>query len=165
VAISACAQSVFANESCGARRAIPSTESTAGSPASERSRLVPTLPVAPAMTTLIRAFMDEAAGVKGGLSRNRPTMGELDGVWTVRRTGGLLPPLIGVRKRIRGNRGTTSVGPLPGFPFTVVGSSLQYLPPLSGFVDVLERDAVDRYRGRATFRGRDFGTFTMERRR
>jgi hypothetical protein len=92
-------------------------------------------------------------------------MGELDGVWTVRRTGGLLPPLAGVRKRIRGGRGSTAVGPLPGFPFDVEGATLRYRAPLAGLVDVLERETPDRYRGRATFRGRELGRFTMTRER
>ena len=41
----------------------------------------------------------------------------LDGDWQVIRTGGFLPPLVGVRKRIEGDRGWTSLGPLPGAPF------------------------------------------------
>lgn len=91
-------------------------------------------------------------------------MGELDGEWSVRRVSGLLPPLVGVRKRIRGDRGSTALGPLPGFPFRVVGSSLHYRPPLAGFADVLERESPNLLRGRASFRGREFGRFTMERR-
>jgi len=92
-------------------------------------------------------------------------MAALDGTWNVRRAGGWLPPLVGVRKRIRGDRGTTSVGPLPGVPFRVAGSALRYRRPLSGFVDLLEPDGPDRYSGRATFRGREFGRFVMERAR
>jgi hypothetical protein len=92
-------------------------------------------------------------------------VGELDGVWIVCRTAGLLPPLPGIRKRIAGDRGSTVLGPLPGAPFTVVGSSLRYRPPFSAFVDVLERETADRYRGRATFRGREFGRFVMSRER
>jgi hypothetical protein len=87
-------------------------------------------------------------------------VGELDGVWKVERTGGALPPLVGVRKRIRGSRGVTAVGPLPGVPFRVEGLSLRYRRPFSAFVDVLERSG-DGYRGRATFRGREYGTFRM----
>ena len=34
-------------------------------------------------------------------------MGELDGVWEVKRVSGALPPLTGVRKRIMGRRGHT----------------------------------------------------------
>ncbi|HKP18681.1 MAG TPA: hypothetical protein VJT84_09385 [Gaiellaceae bacterium] len=90
-------------------------------------------------------------------------MGELDGIWSVQRTSGLLPPLVGVRKRIDGSRGTTAVGALPGFPFEVEGTTLRYRAPLAGFVDVLEPETPDRFRGRATFRGREFGRFTMTR--
>jgi len=89
-------------------------------------------------------------------------VGELDGVWNVKRVGGLLPPLVGVEKRIDGPRGETTVGRLLGVPFDVVGHSLRYRPPLRGFVDELEPDA-GRYRGRATFRGRTFGRFVLER--
>ena len=89
-------------------------------------------------------------------------MGELDGVWEVRRTGGALPPLLGVRKEISGAAGSTKVGPLPRVPFDVVGLSLRYRAPFVGFVDVLVRDGED-YRGRATFRGREFGKFELKR--
>jgi hypothetical protein len=89
-------------------------------------------------------------------------MAELDGIWSVKRLGGLLPPLHGVRKEIHGTRGETAVGPLPGVPFDVVGLELRYRAPFTGFVDVLARDG-DRYLGRATFRGREFGRFAMER--
>jgi len=41
-------------------------------------------------------------------------VGELDGVWDVRRTGGLLPPMTGVSKRIVGTHGTTRVGSAVG---------------------------------------------------
>ncbi len=89
-------------------------------------------------------------------------MGELDGVWNVKRAGGLLPPMLGVRKRISGGSGETAMGPLPGVRFDVVGLSLRYRPPLDGFIDELERSS-DGYYGRATFRGREFGRFTLER--
>jgi hypothetical protein len=89
-------------------------------------------------------------------------MAELDGDWNVRRVGGLLPPLVGVRKRIHGSRGETTIGSLPGVPFDVVGLELRYRAPFNGFVDVLE-PSVGGYRGRATFRGRQFGRFTLER--
>jgi ferritin-like metal-binding protein YciE len=87
---------------------------------------------------------------------------ELDGVWDVKRTGGALPPLAGVRKEISGIAGTTKVGPLPGMPFHVVGLSFRYHAPFGGFVDVLERDSQG-FRGRATFRGREFGKFELKR--
>jgi ferritin-like metal-binding protein YciE len=89
-------------------------------------------------------------------------MSELDGVWDVRRAGGLLPPLTGVRKRIAGTRGTTRVGDLAGVAFDVVGLELHYRAPFNGFVDVLTPDG-DGFSGRATFRGREFGRFTMTR--
>ena len=89
-------------------------------------------------------------------------MAELDGVWDVMRTGGLLPPLFAVRKEIDGTRGVTRVGPLPGVPFDVDGLTLRYRPPFSAFVDELE-PAGDGFRGRATFRGRGFGRFLMRR--
>ena len=89
-------------------------------------------------------------------------MGQLDGEWNVRRLGGLLPPLVGVRKRIHGATGETAIGPLPGVPFDVVGLSLRYRAPFRGFVDELE-PMDGGYAGRATFHGRTFGRFAMER--
>jgi hypothetical protein len=87
---------------------------------------------------------------------------DLDGVWNVKRLSGVLPPLVGVRKRIRGTSGETSIGPLPGVPFDVVGLSLRYRAPFRGFVDELEPSG-DGFLGRATFRGRVFGRFAMNR--
>jgi hypothetical protein len=89
-------------------------------------------------------------------------MTELDGVWNVKRLGGLLPPLVGVRKRIDGASGETTIGPLPGLPFDVDGLELRYRAPFRGFVDVLEPNG-ERYVGRATFHGREFGRFALER--
>ena len=89
-------------------------------------------------------------------------MGELDGFWNVKRVGGRLPPLAGVHKRISGTSGETRVGGVLGVPFDVVGLELRYRPPFAGFVDELEPDG-DRYLGRATFRGREFGRFALER--
>jgi ferritin-like metal-binding protein YciE len=87
---------------------------------------------------------------------------ELDGLWNVRRCSGALPPLLGVHKRIAGTSGETRIGPLPGAPFDVVGLSLRYRAPFLGFVDELEPDGAG-YRGRATFHGREFGTFDLRR--
>ena len=87
-------------------------------------------------------------------------MPELDGTWLVRRTGGLLPPMTGVTKHIHGRRGETRIGRAPGAPFDVIGLELHYRGPLSGFVDVLVANG-DGFRGRATFRGREFGRFAM----
>jgi hypothetical protein len=87
---------------------------------------------------------------------------ELDGVWKVERLSGLLPPLVAVRKRISGSSGHTTVGPFPAAPFVVEGYVLHYKPPFGGFVDFLEPDGGG-YRGRATFRGRQFATFRLTR--
>jgi ferritin-like metal-binding protein YciE len=87
---------------------------------------------------------------------------ELDGIWDVTRTGGLLPPLSGVRKTIRGTRGSTHVSGVAGVPFDVVGLELHYRSPFTGFVDLLAEEA-DGFRGRATFYGREFGRFSMTR--
>ena len=88
-------------------------------------------------------------------------MAELDGVWEVRRTGGALPPLHGVRKRIHGRRGETLFGRLP-VGFDVQGRELRYRAPLVGLVDVLEpRDGG--FRGRTIWFGRAIGTFELRR--
>jgi ferritin-like metal-binding protein YciE len=87
-------------------------------------------------------------------------MSELDGIWEVGRTGGLLPPLVGVRKRIAGSRGETRVGNVAGVSFDVVGLELHYHAPFRGFVDVLSRNG-DGWSGRATVFGREFGRFEM----
>jgi hypothetical protein len=88
---------------------------------------------------------------------------ELDGTWNVYRTGGLLPPLYGVHKRIAGASGSTRVGPFVGVPFEVVGLELRYRAPFIGFVDVLTPRGDGSYDGRATFRGRVFGRFLLTR--
>jgi ferritin-like metal-binding protein YciE len=90
-------------------------------------------------------------------------MSELDGFWDVRRTAGLLPPMVGVRKRIHGERGRTTCGPLPGVPFDVAGFELRYRGAFSGFVDRLEPAGDGRFAGTATFRGRTFGRFDLVR--
>jgi hypothetical protein len=87
-------------------------------------------------------------------------MAELDGVWSVERVSGLLPPMVGVRKRIEGSSGETRLGRLPGLPFLVEGLTLRYRAPLWGLVDYLESEG-DAYRGRATYRGRELGRFLM----
>jgi len=88
---------------------------------------------------------------------------ELDGVWSVPRVSGWLPPLVGVRKRISGTSGRTDVGPVPGAAFDVDGLSLRYRRPFGAFVDELTPVAPDAYLGRATFAGRQFGTFRLVR--
>ena len=87
-------------------------------------------------------------------------MSELDGVWDVERVSGFLPPLVGVRKRIRGARGATTIGALRA-SFDVVGRELRYRGPLEGLVDVLEPGEAGAWDGRATFRGREYGQFRL----
>jgi ferritin-like metal-binding protein YciE len=91
-------------------------------------------------------------------------MFELDGVWEVRRTGGVLPPLVGVRKRIHGTRGSTlaAAGRI-SVPFDVVGNELHYRAPFAGVVDVLDSGGGSEIRGRFTYRGRELGQFAMTR--
>ena len=53
-------------------------------------------------------------------------MPELEGTWKVRRTGGLLPPLVGIRKEIHGTSGRTTLPRgIAGVPFDVVGLELR----------------------------------------
>jgi hypothetical protein len=89
-------------------------------------------------------------------------MRELDGEWKVERVGGLLPPLLGVRKRISGDRGETRVAGVTAAPFAVAGLELRYLKVFRGFIDVLEPEE-DGFSGRSTFRGREFARFRMRR--
>ena len=90
-------------------------------------------------------------------------MGELDGDWEVRRVGGVLPPLYGVRKRIAGASGETMLGPLHS-PFDVVGRELRYRGRLTGgLVDSVEPGRDGWWDGVARYRGRTLGRFAMRR--
>ena len=94
-------------------------------------------------------------------------MKALDGSWDVRRVGGLLPPLLGVHKRIDGSSGETTIGPLPGVSFDVVGTELRYRRPFSAFVDRLEPDpdgGGGGWLGHALVGGREIGRFRLVRR-
>jgi hypothetical protein len=95
------------------------------------------------------------------MTRKANAVTNLDGRWTVERSGGLLPPMVGVSKEIAGARGHTVAGPLR-LPFDVRGHELRYRGLLIGLVDVLERDG-DGFSGRATYRGRTLGRFRMRR--
>jgi ferritin-like metal-binding protein YciE len=86
-------------------------------------------------------------------------MGELDGTWNVERTGGALPPMLGVRKRIDGSSGVTTAGPVR-VAFDVVGRELRYRTPFKGFVDELA-PVGDDWSGRALFAGREYGRFRL----
>lgn len=88
-------------------------------------------------------------------------MPELEGVWEVERTGGALPPMHGVRKRVAGTRGVTLPhGRLPGLQFDVEdGRRLRYrFPP--GLVDEVEPEG-DGFTGRSLLFGREIGRFVM----
>ena len=89
-------------------------------------------------------------------------MAELDGTWDVRRISGALPPLTGVRKRIRGAGGETIVVGGRGVPFDVRENTLRYRAPLAFLVDVLEPRG-DGFHGRATAFGRTYGEFELRR--
>jgi len=85
----------------------------------------------------------------------------LDGVWTVERVSGALPPMVGVRKEIDGSSGVTVAGPLR-MRFDVRGNELRYRAPFVGLVDRLA--LVDgEWLGQATWFGHEFGRFRLRR--
>jgi hypothetical protein len=84
----------------------------------------------------------------------------LEGAWSVERTGGFLPPLIGVRKEISARRGVTRLGSLLEVRFDVVGLELRYRFPFAGVVDVLTPSG-DGFSGRTLVFGREIGKFRM----
>jgi ferritin-like metal-binding protein YciE len=92
-------------------------------------------------------------------------MRSLVGKWKVERMGGLLPPMIGVRKTIRGGAGETRVGPLPVWPFRVKRTfesvDLVYRRSFSTFVDEVGREPDGSWLGRMTFLGLELGRFRM----
>jgi ferritin-like metal-binding protein YciE len=85
----------------------------------------------------------------------------------VERVGGLLPPMIGVRKRIHGESGEAGVGFLPGWPFQLKlhgrRVALIYRPSLSTLVDELQADTDGSWFGRTTVGGCELGRFRMTR--
>jgi ferritin-like metal-binding protein YciE len=89
----------------------------------------------------------------------------LEGDWRIERLGGLLPPMVGLRKRIRGDRGETRVGPLVFWPFRIERRgervALVYRAPFSGLVDELEAAADGSILGRSVLGGRELGRFRM----
>jgi hypothetical protein len=93
---------------------------------------------------------------------------DLEGDWRVARMRGLLPPMFGVWKRIRGAQGETRLGPLPGIAFRIEeregGIALIYRAPFSMFIDTLRPGPHGSWVGRTTVCGREFGCFRMSRR-
>jgi ferritin-like metal-binding protein YciE len=91
----------------------------------------------------------------------------IEGHWRVERVGGLLPPMIGVRKRIHGESGEAGVGFLPGWPFQLKRHgrrvALIYRPSLSTLVDELQAETDGSWFGRTTLGGCELGRFRMTR--
>ena len=90
-----------------------------------------------------------------------------DGYWRIERTGGLLPPMFGVYKRVRGEGGETWAGPLLWLPFRLEDRAgyvdLIYARPFSLWVDELRPQGPDLWLGTATLGGRRVGRFRMVR--
>jgi len=95
-------------------------------------------------------------------------MKDLEGDWRVERLSGLLPPMLGIWKRIRDGRGSTRFGPLLGVPFRLEQRegcvALIYYPPFSMLVDELWAQPDGSWLGRSTFARREVGWFWMKRR-
>ncbi len=91
----------------------------------------------------------------------------MDGDWRVERTGGLLPPMVGEWKRIRGDRGETRLGPVLRLPIRVGRRGrrtvLAYEPPLSALVDEISPGGPGLWHGRTTLGGLPVGRFRMVR--
>lgn len=81
------------------------------------------------------------------------------------RLGGLLPPMLGVRKTLRGRGGETRIGTLPVWSFRGERRqervALVYRPPFSMFVDEVRREPDGSWLGRMTFLGLELGRFRM----
>jgi hypothetical protein len=106
-----------------------------------------------------------ASARAGGTKRTGALMGALDGRWRVERLGGFLPPMAGIGKEIRGDRGTVRLGWLRGPSFRVRGhaedTALVYDRPLSALVDELEAGPGDSWVGRTLLCGCELGRFRM----
>ena len=89
----------------------------------------------------------------------------LEGEWKVERVGGLLPSMVGIRKRISGNGGETRIGPLPIWPFRSELKegyvALVYRRPFSVLVDELRPEPDGSWFGRSTLLGLKLGEFRM----
>ena len=93
-------------------------------------------------------------------SGDRGPVGALDGFWRVVRTSGLLPPMVGVRKRILAERCETRVGPLLTWPFRVEWeehATLVYRPPFSALVDEVRATPDGSWLGRCSAGARSGG--------
>ncbi len=92
-------------------------------------------------------------------------MDGLAGRYRVERTGGLLPPMVGVTKRVEGTGGTTRVLDVLRVPFdveaTADGLRLVYRRPLRFLVDELRPGDGGVWHGVGTLGGRAYGTFRL----
>ena len=92
---------------------------------------------------------------------------DLDGLWRVERAGGLMPPMVGVWKRIEGRSGETRVGLVIGWPFDVErlpeGFAMVYRPPFSAIADEVRVGPAGSWVGRSVVGGRELGRFRMRR--
>lgn len=127
------------------------------------------------LTIVVIRMIDLYSGERRRVDRmlERSLVGEandgvsLQGDWRVERVAGLLPPMVGVHKRIRGEHGETRIGPLLSVSFRLEGRegyvALIYRPPFSMLVDELWPEANGSWIGRSTLCGRKFGRFRMIR--
>ena len=93
-------------------------------------------------------------------------MDELDGRWDLRRTGGLLPPLRLLQKRIDGGRGATHLTGMVRVPFDVRegdAGRAELVYPLGLLRDQLVPDGEGGWEGEARFLGFRVGRFRMRR--
>ena len=90
-------------------------------------------------------------------------MGELDGVWEVRRSRRPAAAALRSAQADRRRAGVTLLG-IVGAPFDVVGRELRYKGALSrGLVDTVEPGEDGWWDGVARYRGRELGRFAMRR--
>ncbi len=91
-------------------------------------------------------------------------MARLDGVWSVKREAGVLPPF-GVSKRIFGGSGWTLVAGLPAAYFNVRRSGERATLDYVGWPvrDELEPDGDYAWSGRGLMFGREFCRFRLVR--
>jgi hypothetical protein len=97
-----------------------------------------------------------------------PAHEALDGDWTVERVSGLLPPMLGISKSIRGGRGETRIAGLVRLPFTVApapggGARIAYRAPLAMIVDEVTPDGQGGWSGISRVAGVGIGAFRMRR--
>jgi hypothetical protein len=92
-------------------------------------------------------------------------MDGFEGRYRVERTGGALPPLVGVTKVVSGDAGSTLLLGAVGYPFRVKprpgGLTLRYRAPLVLLVDELTPGPEGTWLGVAKLAGREYGRFRL----